>query len=64
MQITNVSFGEEIADADSRSVVKLLFAGLVPDPSDDGEDKPPHFPEVTTVLCALSPGKVLGFFHH
>jgi hypothetical protein len=54
VQITNVSYGEVIADADSRSVVKLTFAGFAPD-----DDKEVGLSDVTTVLCALTPGKVL-----
>lgn len=64
IQITNVSFGEEIADSNGRSVVKLSFASLSPsddedeDAKDDEEDGP-GLTTVTTVLCSLTPGKVV-----
>jgi len=66
VQITNVSFGEEIVDVNSRSVVKLTFKSL--SSSDDGDDEGDDddddegdelgLQDATTVLCALTPGKV------
>jgi len=52
VQITNVSYGEEIVDTDSRSVVKLKFAALTEDDEENVEA------DATTVLCALTPGKI------
>lgn len=67
MQITNIAFGEEISDANSRTVVKLTFesltSGLDDDEDDDDEEKEPKSDDAderiaTTVLCSLTPGKV------
>lgn len=67
VQITNVAFGEEISDANSRTVVKLTFesltSGLDDDDDDDEEEKEPKSDDAderiaTTVLCSLTPGKV------
>jgi FK506-binding nuclear protein len=58
VQITNVSYGEEIVDADNRSVVKLKFMALTPVDDDDDDDKESGLTEATTVLCALTPGKI------
>jgi len=64
VQITNVSFGEEIVD-NGRSVVKLTFKSLSSSDNedDDGGDDDDEGDELglqdaTTVLCALTPGKV------
>ena len=64
MQVTNASYGEEIADENSRSVVKLSYAGLAPQGDDDDEDEELRLEDVTTVLCALTPGKVFFCFFH
>ena len=65
VQITNVAFGEEISDANSRTVVKLTFESLTSglDEDDDEEEKEPKSDNAdermaTTVLCSLTPGKV------
>jgi len=69
VQITNVAFGEEISDTNSRTVVKLTFesltSGLDDDEDEDDEEKEKepksdHADEMiaTTVLCSLTPGKV------
>jgi len=69
VQITNVAFGEEISDTNSRAVVKLTFesltAGLDDDEDEDDEEKEkePKSDDAdgtiaTTVLCSLTPGKV------
>ncbi|KDR75777.1 hypothetical protein GALMADRAFT_248463 [Galerina marginata CBS 339.88] len=61
VHVTNVSFGEEIADTQSRTVVKLKFESLMPD-EDESEEKDEEKDEpdllATTVLCALTPGKI------
>jgi hypothetical protein len=65
VHITNVSFGEEIVDWNGRSVVNLTFKSL--SSSDDGDDESGDdddegaelgLQDATTVLCALTPGKV------
>jgi len=76
VQITNVAFGEEITDANSRTVVKLTFdsltSGLDDDediedrekaPKSDDEDEGFADPKATTVLCSLTPGKVRSRTH-
>lgn len=64
VQITNASFGEEIADQ-GRSVVKLTFDSVAPsyDSEDEDEDKENEEETSTTVLCALTPGKVISCFY-
>lgn len=61
LQITNVTFDEEIADPAGRSVVKMQFVPIKPffDEEDEDEEDEEKGPEMeTTVLCALTPGKV------
>lgn len=64
VQITNIAYGEEIADPTSRDVVKLSFESLTPPQEEDEEDEDEEEKEDdgltidTTVLCALTPGKV------
>lgn len=69
VQITNISFGEDLADAShtsGRTVVKLTYS--LPhttddeDEDDDDEDKG-ALSRITTVLCALTPGKVIQLFY-
>ena len=54
VQITNVSYGEEIVDAASRDVIKLSFESLA---TSDEEKEDEDIPISTTVLCVLTPGK-------
>ena len=60
IQITNICYGEKIVDTNSRDVVKLSFESLGLNADEEEEEKDsndiPAFD--TTVLCALSPGKV------
>jgi len=62
VQITNISFGEEIADESSRTVVSLKFESLSVDDDDDDEEDDeedgPGLKVASTVLCALIPGKI------
>ena len=64
IQITNICYGEKIVDTNSRDVVKLSFEslGLNADEEDEDEDEEKDSNDIpafdTTVLCALSPGKV------
>ena len=70
VQITNISFGEDLADAShtsGRTVVKLTYS--LPhttddeDEDEDDEDKDEGaLARITTVLCALTPGKVIQLF--
>jgi len=59
VQITNIAFGEDLADATARTVVKLTYSLPHDDDDDDdaGEDEDAS-PRITTVLCALTPGKI------
>jgi len=59
VQITNISFGENLADPTGRTVVKLTYS--LPQPSDDDDDDDDDegsLARITTVLCALTPGKI------
>ncbi|KAF5317404.1 hypothetical protein D9611_003932 [Ephemerocybe angulata] len=61
-RVTNISFGEELADANGRSVIKLGYQALTADDFDeddeDDEDAPPQGTYTTTVLSALTAGKI------
>jgi FK506-binding nuclear protein len=64
VQITNISFGENLADSTGRTVVKLTYS--LPQPSDDDDDDDDDegsLARITTVLCALTPGKVIQLFY-
>jgi hypothetical protein len=63
--ITNAALGDELADQDSRTSVKLLFrnpvnAGDTDEEDDEDEDSPVQIED--TVLCSLTPGKVRPHF--
>jgi FK506-binding nuclear protein len=62
VQITNISFGEDLADATGRTVVKLTYSVPHSSEDDDDEDEEDLLPRLTTVLCALTPGKVSQLF--
>ncbi|KAF9481510.1 hypothetical protein BDN70DRAFT_830782 [Pholiota conissans] len=60
VQITNVSYGEEIVDTASRDVVKLSFESLATSDNEDDDEEEKEdedIPISTTVLCVLTPGK-------
>ena len=65
VQITNISFGEDLADTAGRTVVKLTYS--LPHTSDDDDDDDDEdegtLSRITTVLCALTPGKVIQLFY-
>jgi FK506-binding nuclear protein len=60
VQITNISFGENLADKTGRTVVKLTYS--LPHTSDDDDEDEDEdegaLSRITTVLCALTPGKI------
>lgn len=63
IRITNVALGDVVADASSRTTVKLTYpdpAGGADEDSDDDmedvEDAPKEL--ISTVVCSLTPGKV------
>ncbi|KAJ2916797.1 hypothetical protein MD484_g3666, partial [Candolleomyces efflorescens] len=65
IRVTNISFGEELPDANGRSVVKLAYKSLTAPDSDDEEeeeekeeDDEEEIKLVTTVLTALTAGKI------
>jgi len=62
VRITNVSFGEDLVDTTARTVVKLTY-GLPNTPGDDEDEDEDETPRITTVLCALTPGKVIQLFY-
>ncbi|KAF8806445.1 hypothetical protein BYT27DRAFT_7167745 [Phlegmacium glaucopus] len=57
VRVTNISFGEDLADATARTVVKLTYS-LPITPGDDDDEDEDKSPRLTTVLCALTPGKI------
>ena len=59
LRISNASLGFEIADSDSRTVVKVTKAASLLDVSDDEEIDSDGVQKVDELaLCALIPGKV------
>ena len=66
VQITNISFGEDLADATGRTVVKLTYSlphtSDEEDDDDDDDSNEGELSRITTVLCALTPGKVIQLF--
>ncbi|KAF8161204.1 hypothetical protein B0H34DRAFT_699898 [Crassisporium funariophilum] len=60
VRIQNITFGEFLADTSGRTVVKLTYDSIAgaADDSDDEDDEAKPLPSVTTVLCALTPGKI------
>ena len=61
VQITNISFGDDLADVTGRTVVKLTYSLPHASDEDEGEDEDASR-RITTVLCALTPGKVSRLF--
>lgn len=60
LRITNVALGEQLSDANGRSVVKLTYTTLISvDNTDDDDDDEQTSPPITsTILCSLTGGKV------
>lgn len=61
VRITNAALGEDIADEKARSTIKLTYENIAPADIDDveeDEEEELKAEKVTTVLCALTPGKV------
>lgn len=64
LRITNVALADELADENGRSSVKLTYRGpsdhdSEDEQSEDEEEEEDDAEPVTTVLCSLTPGKVL-----
>lgn len=57
IRITNVALGDILANASGRTTVKLTYDTPAKLDSDD-EDEPKIEPQLTTVLCSLTAGKV------
>ena len=64
IRITSAALGEVIADPHSRSAVKLQYLDMAPTDYDDSELQEGEQPamEMSTILCALTPGKVRLYF--
>jgi len=59
VRITNAALDADIADANARSVVKFTYELPQPmDEDDDDEEEEPKMEKTTTILCALTPGKI------
>ncbi|TFK26485.1 hypothetical protein FA15DRAFT_667366 [Coprinopsis marcescibilis] len=56
IRLTNISFGEELPDANGRSVIKLNYIPVTA--LDEDEEEEEEVPEATTVLTALTAGKI------
>ena len=68
VQITNISFGEDLADETGRTAVKLTYSVCHTSDDDDDDDDDEDEDEdasvrFTTVLCILTPGKVSQLFY-
>lgn len=53
-----MALGDELADDNGRTSVKLTYQTPSPDDDEDEEDEEEGGDPVTTVLCSLTPGKV------
>ncbi|KAI0340886.1 hypothetical protein BDW22DRAFT_1359722 [Trametopsis cervina] len=61
LRITNVALGDELADENGRTSVKLTYqapGAPIDDDDDEDEDEEEGGEPVTTVLCSLTPGKI------
>jgi len=59
VQITNISFGEDLADETGRTAVKLTYSVFhTSDDDDDDDEDEDASVRFTTVLCILTPGKI------
>ena len=60
--ITNAALGAELADPSGRSSVKLTYMRpvKVTDDDEDDDEKDDEDAQVETVLCSLTPGKVIN----
>lgn len=58
LRLTNVALGDELADENGRTVVKLIHLQPVAPDTDDEDDVELRQEAVETVLCSLIPGKV------
>lgn len=61
LRVTNVALGDELADENGRTVVKLIHMNPVAPDTDDEDDVELRQEAVETVLCSLIPGKVCAF---
>jgi len=57
IRITNVALGDILADASGRTTVKLTYNSPAKIDSDD-EGEPEVEPQLTTILCSLTAGKI------
>ncbi|KAG9221014.1 hypothetical protein CCMSSC00406_0002386 [Pleurotus cornucopiae] len=63
LKITNVALGEKLADEKGRTTIKLSYASIPDDGSDEDDDeedeeKQPAVNLVSTVITSLTPGKI------
>jgi FK506-binding nuclear protein len=62
LRITNASLGEELGDANGRSLLRLIYSPPTADydseDEDEDEDEEKEAEIVETFLCALTPSKV------
>lgn len=61
IRLTNISFGEDLADPNGRSVIKLGYNAITADDLEEDEDEDEEEPKgtyTTTILAPLTAGKV------
>ncbi|TEB38357.1 FKBP-like protein [Coprinellus micaceus] len=61
IRITNISFGEDLADANGRSVIKLGYNAITADDLEEKEEEEEDTPQgtyTTTVLAPLTAGRI------
>ncbi|KAF7321659.1 Peptidylprolyl isomerase [Mycena kentingensis (nom. inval.)] len=58
IRLVNIALGDVIADQSSRTTIKLTHDKIVVPNSDDEDEDIPEPSQQSTVLCALTPGKI------
>jgi hypothetical protein len=61
LRITNIALGEEVADANSRTSVRMIYRPPMAEEDEDEEDKDDSGALATTILASLTPGKVCSY---
>lgn len=58
LKITSAALGDELADSNARSSVRLIYSAPRPSEDDEDDDEDLKLEPAATVLCSLTPGKV------
>ncbi|KAI0344744.1 hypothetical protein BDW22DRAFT_1354893 [Trametopsis cervina] len=58
LKITSAALGDELADSNARSSVRLIYSAPCPSEDDEDDDEDLKLEPAATVLCSLTPGKI------